>query len=336
MSAREYAVIRILDKEGRPCDDCAAGAADGTKVNIVSAENPEVQSTIDLSEALNARKLFLKNAWRKSNYVRHTPKTLDCDKSISWAEPEYIDEDRFDPEWNYTTALDVWSQYWNLSRPVLLEKTPSQWKRIKTMADGIMKAPLPKRMHEAGIKSLEIRGILMWRPWCIYSVSQHARESIETMGMAAYLRKEHRTNRKLAAKHRYLTEKLGLKVLVISFGDLMWRREETVLRLQEFLPQLGKLDTDFEARLGIDVFEGNLWKSSGPLSAFAAARTPERNHFDVTNGWCDKAQLEHYHMTSAWHDLGSVWTDEEAQSSLAAADYLNAVSRAPPGWTPSS
>jgi len=203
-----------------------------------------------------------------------------------------VDEDTHADVWNYTTALDEWSSHWDLRKPVLLETTPSQWLRITSMIRGVLASRLPTRMHVAGIRALEPRVIMLWRPWCLAMLSTHALEAVHTRGRTSWATEELQAVAKLASKHRSLTGTLGVRVLVVSFADLLWDGNTTAARVQAFLPELGALDLTYTPKMGVDIFPGNGWKPPGsePLLAFSRAHPPNKLGYDDVTRRCRNAE----------------------------------------------
>lgn len=185
-----------------------------------------------------------------------------------WARNRVINEDVRDPGWNYTTALREWSNYWPLDRHVLLEKTPSQWLRIKDTVKGLRAAPLPQRFVQLGVRRLTIKVVLMWRPWCLALLSSTARKSQSKNYTRWAIDELVHLNSAFAARHRALTA-AGVPCLVISYSDLLFRFDDTARRLKGFLPCLGKLNNSFVPVLGRDIFPGNQWKVRGSVASFS-------------------------------------------------------------------
>ena len=185
-----------------------------------------------------------------------------------WARNRAINEDVRDPGWNYTTALREWSNYWPLDRHVLLEKTPSQWLRIKDTVKGLRAAPLPQRFVQLGVRRLTIKVVLMWRPWCLALLSSTARKSQSKNYTRWAIDELVHLNSAFAARHRALTA-AGVPCLVISYSDLLFRFDDTARRLKGFLPCLGKLNNSFVPVLGRDIFPGNQWKVRGSVASFS-------------------------------------------------------------------
>lgn len=80
----------------------------------------------------------------------------------------------------------------------------------------------------------------------------------------------------------------GERVLVINYADLLWRGNDTIARLQRFLPCAGPLDITYVPQLGIDVFEGNTWKVEGSVRDYARKYDPVKHcGYNVDTGSCE-------------------------------------------------
>jgi len=234
-----------------------------------------------------------------------------------WAANVKYDEDVMSTGWDYTIAMERWSDLWDMTRPIFFEKTPSQWVRILTMVEGIRAAPLPPRMVAAGIRKLDIKAIMMWRPWCMSTgeLSSHAEYNIEQCGQRGYLRVEHELNRRLAAKHRELTTRLGVRVLVVSYADLLWQTDSTLERMQDFLPEVGTLDMNYAPVDGVDVWPLNQWKAVGDSKEFGKSHPPSAFEYDTATNSCP-VDDSHYEFLS----------QSEKTATLAAYEYLRRFS----------
>ena len=194
----------------------------------------------------------------------------------SWAKNLRIDEDVGDPGWNYTTALREWSYYWPLDRHVLLEKTPSQWLRIRDTVRGLGAAPLPRKLVQLGVHSLEIKVLLMWRPWCLASLSSNAVSSQKKNYTSWAVEELVHLNSGRVARHRALRES-GAPLLVIAYSDLLFRFNDTARRIENFLPCLGELSNWFVPVNGRDILVGNKWKAQGTVASYALHAAARRS-----------------------------------------------------------
>jgi len=209
----------------------------------------------------------------------------DDDEDVPWPAKQAWHEQ---PTWNESRALNEWTHFWNLSKPVLLEKSPNLWRHVRSVVAGVQATiPLPLRMRKVGIGALTLQVVLLWRPWCLAPLSSHASQAMQHDGVGQFLEREHEVLKKLAARHRDLSETLGAeRVLAVSFADLLWSPDATLSRMQAFLPALGALDLAYEARLHVDVFPANAWPTNGPLADFASAHPPSALGYDAEARAC--------------------------------------------------
>jgi hypothetical protein len=210
-----------------------------------------------------------------------------------WAANRRIDEDVGEPGWNYTTALHEWSKYWPLERHVLLEKTPSQWLRIKDTVAGLGAAPLPPAFVRLGVDSLLIKVLLMWRPWCLANLSSHAVRSQKLNYTSWAVRELVVLNSGFVARHQALHAS-GVPLLVVSYSDLLFRFKDTASRIERFLPSLGNLSDSFVPVLGRDIFAGNNWKVQGTVASYAKHVAAQRSRLESDGLQC-KAEEGHGH-----------------------------------------
>lgn len=174
------------------------------------------------------------------------------------------------------------------------------------------KAQLPGSMLGLGIRSLEIRLIIMWRPWCLARLSSHARRDMESdYRMWAY-NEFIMTLSRHATHHKYLTtlgasswrtpwdpkdgaaweqpqviSTMTYSVLVISYADLLWRQPYTLARLRAFLPEAASdLHTDFVPRLGVDYFPENYLKVHGTVAQYGEMHPSASVGYDPSEATC--------------------------------------------------
>ena len=184
---------------------------------------------------------------------------------------------------NFTSALKLWSAVWDVRRPVLLLKYGghpdpsnlvfryrSQWFIAKASQQ------LPREMLAAGVRSLRLNIVQMWRPWCLANMSKHHRVVDE----AKLFEQQVSLYRAFRAA--------GVNVLLLSYADVLWRTPTVLERLRSFLPdgRLAGVHPDFLPTLGRDIFPDNLWKARGTLSSFARANPPSTFGYDADRLAC--------------------------------------------------
>ena len=187
---------------------------------------------------------------------------------------EFGHEDGTGRAWDYSTLLRLYSQFWDLSKPLLLEKTPNQYMRTATMLSALSQAALPLRMLDKGVRVLKRAYVLMWRPFCLWQLSSHAHEA-GAPTKSDWLEDEIRTLEHLVADHRLLIL-ADEPILVVSYADVLWQPESVVSQLEDFLPCAGRLDADFVPQMGVDIFEGNHWKAVGTVRQYGAQHRASR------------------------------------------------------------
>ena len=259
-------------------------------------------------------------------------RTASGQQAHPWAINNRINEDDAPPGWNYTIALDLFSRIWDLRRPVLLEKTPSQWLRIKSMVEGVRDAMSQQAIQmpffaRAGVRTLNVHAVLMWRPWCLCAISSHARRyevtGAKTNDSTQWAQAEFvRLNRGLVERHQALTKRLRVPTLILSYADVIWRPARSASRLETFLPALFPLNASFVPRLGDEIFRGNQFKVKGSIDTYASKLpAPQTIGLDLETGFCAVNALNGRYNPS--HLLP---TDAERAEAASYADYLSALS----------
>mmetsp|Transcript_55765 Transcript_55765/g.120519 ORF Transcript_55765/g.120519 Transcript_55765/m.120519 type:complete len:343 (-) Transcript_55765:103-1131(-) len=196
-------------------------------------------------------------------------------------------------EWpNWKEPLKHYSKYWDLSRPVLLEKTPNLLWAVDQSYDQWSSMDLPKLMLDAGVKKLNLAYILTWRPPCLAPLSSHALDRMdraEDNGQDpadVWITHEREFYSLLVRAHQFLKEK-GVPVLLINIADALWKQQQTLNRVKKFLPCAEGLDFGYMPVLDQDVWEGNDWKVEGSLRSYGHSIDPEECcGYDVKTSKC--------------------------------------------------
>lgn len=213
--------------------------------------------------------------------------------------------------WDYSKMLNMYSRFWNLSLPVLLEKTPQQFSFVRTERMQLMSTKLPSPFINAGVFRLRLAYILMWRPPCLAELSTHAGNHDAT-----WARMELSQLEKLMDAHQFLAS-MNAPVLVINFASLIWYPLLTVQRLEVFLPCLGPMNADFVPQLGVDIMEANEWKAQGSVRDFGASIDPGSCRYNVISHSCPALKEE-----PGFSEL----TEEEQAKATEAIAYLRSHS----------
>lgn len=183
--------------------------------------------------------------------------------------------------WRTRNLLPTFSEVWDLDREVLFDKSPHFLLDNVESIHKHLVAALPDKMLQAGIRRLDAAYIMMWRPTCLGFLAGHS-EKWSTkqfaMRMLAVLRQ-------LVEVHK-LVRTMGLPILVICQGDLLWDAGATLRRIESFLPCLHSVTNDFVPTLGKDVFPGNQWKVDGSLKTYSESIKPESIGYDVRSRNC--------------------------------------------------
>jgi len=215
---------------------------------------------------------------------------------------------------DFGTVLQSYSEFWDLQRPILLEKTPNRIDAVEKEFWGLKSAPLPPKMVEAAVKELQPVYVFTWRPPCLAALSSHAQETLMDKGLEHWTHWELIYYQELVDAHKFLLQQ-GIPVLVINIADLMWQQERTQQRIEHFLPCLGRLDFTYQPKTGEDVFSGNLWKLEGSLRSFSEKNQPlECCGYEVDTAKCIDPDK--------WPELNS--PDKEQAEEL--MEYLLALS----------
>lgn len=180
--------------------------------------------------------------------------------------------------YDITKMLAAYSRYWNLSREVLFDKSPNLLLNVQQVYDMLKKTPLPRRMLQAGITSLNVAYVMMWRPLCLIQLSRHAAH-LTPKAAARRTLKAYETH----VYHHQWALRRKLPILVINLGKLIWEPVRQARRLRHFAPCLGPMNPGYVPQLGIDIFEGNFWKADGSILAFGRSVDPASVQFTVSH-----------------------------------------------------
>lgn len=211
---------------------------------------------------------------------------------------------------DFERMLDLYAQTWDLSKQVLFDKSPGLLLNVPSVHTGLSKAPIPARMSRHGVTNMIYAYVLMWRPLCLSRLSNHAMRTVNEEGMQSLARLELKRLEHHVGVHRWLSDRT-LPVLVINFGDLMWRSTRSAQRLEAFAPCLGPITATYVPQLGVDIFKGNGWKADGSVKAFGESIDPAALNYSVSNGHCTGA-----------FSYGVLLDNEELQRAREASDYL--------------
>jgi hypothetical protein len=134
-------------------------------------------------------------------------------------------------------------------------------------------ATVPRGMAASGVNRVSWGVIIMHRPWCMWNMSSHARNSRER-DLKVWAVRELFLTEKLIAYHRKLTYD-HVPALVTSYAQLLWRPDDFVMRVKRFAPCTGDVDLNFVPKLGVDISEANMLKIEGSIISYGKAVEPE-------------------------------------------------------------
>jgi len=132
---------------------------------------------------------------------------------------------------------------------------------------------VPRDLASQGVTRVRWAVVIMYRPWCMWSMSRHA-TSDRGVNRSAWASTTLFELEDLAATHRELRRR-NVPVLVMSYAQLLWRPWSVERRAAVFAPCVGALNLSFVPRLGIDVFEENELKVDGSIRSYGASVPPE-------------------------------------------------------------
>lgn len=163
--------------------------------------------------------------------------------------------------WNYHDMLHMYAPFWNLSKPVLLDKSTTTFTRIHQgkIVQSLLNLSMnvPQQFAEAGISRLKIAYIMMWQPPCLSKLSSHDLDP-------AVRRQQLRA---LMLDHQLLTKKKQ-PVLLFSYGSLLWAPRRIAAAVQAFLPELGQVDPSADPESVEGLTGANLFKVQGSILEF--------------------------------------------------------------------
>jgi hypothetical protein len=187
-------------------------------------------------------------------------------------------------QWNSHMMLRLYAQNWDISKPVLFDKSPDMNYPLFHLASDLRHTRIPNLMQHNGVTNVKFAYIMMWRPICLASLSSHGKTRIKEEGKQALARSELKNIKNMVYSHRSM-ERHSMHVLVVNFADMIWKPDHTTKRINDFLPCLGKLDADYVPTLGKDVYPENEWKADGSIRQFGASIDPSR-FYSVEKGTC--------------------------------------------------
>lgn len=177
-----------------------------------------------------------------------------------------VDDEIF--ERNFISMFKTWHSLFNLSNPILMEKTPLSIYYIPKSIEII-------KDTESGGRDLLVGAmgefqpvyLFLWRPFCFWRLSSHAREKER----AEVIRNELYYLEKTLLAYRSVHD-AGFPVLMLSYSDLLFMSDEDFNRhVKSFFPcfkSSNPINRSFVPRKEEDFFDGNRWKVQGSVAEY--------------------------------------------------------------------
>lgn len=189
--------------------------------------------------------------------------------------------------WDISEMLSTYAGGWNLSNPVLFDKSPVPMMQVEAFHKKFKAVSLPSALTSIGIQELKLGYVLMWRPICLSNLSSYSIKNIEKYGHKVWAEKEMGVLQDHVNQLNYMDSQ-GLSVLVVNFANLIWKPWATRDRLQNFLPCLGELNMNHVPTLGDQLYPGNLFKAKVSVSEYGQSVDPSK-YYDNQKGKCKDA-----------------------------------------------
>eukprot|EP00448_Togula_jolla_P017887 CAMPEP_0170585528 /NCGR_PEP_ID=MMETSP0224-20130122/9262_1 /TAXON_ID=285029 /ORGANISM="Togula jolla, Strain CCCM 725" /LENGTH=383 /DNA_ID=CAMNT_0010909019 /DNA_START=33 /DNA_END=1184 /DNA_ORIENTATION=+ len=168
--------------------------------------------------------------------------------------------------------LSTYSQYWNLDRPVLLDKKTKMLDHLPKQDAALLKSELPYPMKFTGIKRIDTAYIIMYKPVCLWPMSKDLVMLVRN-DAGAHARSETKRLQQLVEVHKYFSDQ-GRPPMVVNYADMVWNPDYVQRELKKYLPCLGDVDMDFRPKLGQDVYEENKMKIDLGVKSYGMTQDP--------------------------------------------------------------
>merc|ERR1719223_2531427 len=139
------------------------------------------------------------------------------------------------------------------------------------------------------ILHMEPSPIVMWRPYCLTSLSHVAKRYINEIGRTEYMRFELYALDFSMSVIEYLVRS-KVEFLSISYGSFLWQQEHTLKQFHEFFP-CSKFDFDYVPSQD-NFYEENEWHVHGSIRNFATGVDPLSLGYNVEEGTCNMSVTE--------------------------------------------
>jgi hypothetical protein len=176
----------------------------------------------------------------------------------------------------------------------LLEKSPQLWFRG---ADALHNALL----HYRGPWPLrKIRPVyaMMWQPLCLQKLSSHFIKEFKTDPVQRLERSVATVERAVELVH--WAKRVGARMVVLNYADLLWRPGIVSARLKALLPCVAdfEFDAQWTPKLYADIYPGNRIKSVGTTFSYGKAHPPASQCYNLEASSC---RFSHDCVSWKWH-----------------------------------
>lgn len=155
-----------------------------------------------------------------------------------------------------------------MSPSSLASGSPASW----FDRDNLETVGVPDELTAKGVTRVRWAMVIMYRPWCMFSMSSHA-ISDRAANKTAWAKATLYELEDLAATQRELRRR-QVPVLTLSYAELLWQPAWVETRVAEFAPCAGALNLSLVPTLGLDVFEENNLKLDSSLTDYGKSVSP--------------------------------------------------------------
>ena len=179
-------------------------------------------------------------------------------------------------------AIATWGRIWNLQKPVLLDKSPTLWfYTADALHDALLRYP-------GGWPLRKIRPVyaLMWKPLCLEGLS-HTFNNNFNKDPANALDARIRLVERAAELVRW-ANRVGARMVVLNYADLLWRPGVISARLKALLPCVAGVEFDarWTPKLTVDVYPRNFLKTNGSAFTYGKAHPPASQCYNLSASAC--------------------------------------------------
>jgi hypothetical protein len=199
-------------------------------------------------------------------------------------------------------AIATWSSLWDLTKPVLLEKTPTWFDGVEVLHDALLRytGPWP-------LRKVRPVYVAMWRPICLTTISSHFQLQMKHIGHdgknfpppGSHFVKVTESPHFKALQCELDTiartvqivkwaKRVGARMVLINYADVLWKPETAIARLKALLPCITRpgFNTVWKPKFNRDVFKGNNWKVKESIAKYSSKHQPYQSCYDLEAGRC--------------------------------------------------